>query len=566
MKMSHKSAWLFLLSLAAMMQVSCGGSNGSTSVAGSPKVAIKWPALSRVVNAPHYARSVVITFSSDLSPMNGLRWTGDRPSGTNESVVIYPNSVQPQSGGGFLDVSFTGIQGGKGEVVASVELRVFVESDGTVLNSDGQPLGEISADFNNVKSIKIETTHIELEAQEKISISGTTPFSFGRVVALPTDSLKFSLLSGGGNVELGRTSLRGLKEGDFVLQASLEGTELTTTKTMSVVPKVRQSRYLNRKPSALVGGAQSEHLWGIFKEFDSTTPRELSSMDPLSGQLTTIKSPIDDINRLALSQDENSLWLGSIDDSKISRLDLSTLEMSDSLDLVVREGDTNYFGRCNEITVNPGNPKEIAIAPSFSSGLGSGPVIVRNGLLLPERPNDTCTSLLYTDSTNLVGVIGDFPGTIAKYAIGESGVALTSTHPNILEAYGEKLVAKGARLFTSLGTVVDKSNMTVVSKVRDGAVNEGKPILVAVDSFSDKVWYGFPLNFRTINNFGGIFSVADGVIVRCYRASDLSLLDSATYKFPAPAYVPASMIRYGAKGLAIRLTQGVFIIENAPGS
>lgn len=525
--------WI-LFSLFALVLVACGGSSDNLI---APKAVIAWPSQTREINAPAYAASAVITLTPDSSRAP-ITWTADRPAGTGAQTLTYPGPQIPKNTTGALSVAFKSSAAGAGTTVATASVDVKVGEDGTILNSTGGALGTVGYS-TTLTGITVDAPNVAIGGSANVVVTG---HSSDGIVALPQDLITLSITSGDSFISLTNGVVTGIAEGSATIQANYES--FTASDTLAVtIPTVSFTRYAfpARKIAA---DLVHNKVWGTFSG-TSLYPNSIVDIDVATG---TIGTPIfvgAEPDAIGISPDGTVAYVGLNTTQTIKVVDLTNRTAGATLNYTQLDANTYPCA----IAVNPTNNNEIAIGvTSAQNGTQRGPYVIRTDgtAIAATFNNDGFQTLGWLSGTEIVRMQSGGGGGITKYGVTSTTVDKILNVMTNQNTLGDLQIASNSRIVSGDGRVFSDSTFSTLASLY---APEGFLGTVA-DPTHDMAWAAVggttnPLKLRTfeLNNYTttGLYTVA---------------MNNEAY---------LQIIRFGTTGIAIRSTNSVYVIPNAPG-
>ena len=251
----------------------------------------------------------------------------------------------------------------------------------------------------------------------------------------------------------------------------------------------------------------------------------VAKLNPATGQ---IESPVfvgSEPSRLALSDDQNTMYVALNGPYSVRKLDLTSGEASPPFYTGI---DSNSGVR--DMDVMPGSSDSIAIAPN-----SSGIAIYDSGI---KRPTTVSLSgeVEFTDATNLYTA----NGRVSRMGVSASGV--TELEFYAAGIYGE-FEADNGNLYGSNGRVFD----TAAQKIAGIFPLSGSDTALTVD--------------RQNNRAFGIASGSGNCTIYAYELDTYRLAGSITT--PCMQFLQRKLVRWGTNGLAFRAGNRVYLIQSS---
>jgi len=541
----------------------CGGSSGSsaTSVAILPKVTINWPDLTRGFEASKFAASARITVTPAVSGGQTALWIVDRPASNLAQTTTYSGTDVKVTGPVAIQVEFFSRSGVTGAGISYVAISGRISADGTLSDSEGNPLGNIASQ-GRIESI-VASGNDPLTGQLYTDVNGSAKavlsgrMSDGTVVALDQEKLAprvtSSMTLGSQFASSQGVSVTGIAEGTANVSYTLDG--LTASLQVNVSPRKVAMRVLDVQASALSYDPSRGQFWAAFGPTGSNA-YGFASVNPTTGAIGTSVSLAGEADLLTVSEDGVAAYAGFSSSGTVKKINLATGTVGSPISIGL-EGP----GRPTSISINPQNSDEAAVTvKGTASSAHWGPIIIRAGATLPnymQGPYSDMSRAAYLDSTTLVGASGEssnFPA--ARATVSATGCSQVASGVSVLPSFGlDALVVKSGQVFTSNGAVFSASTLTTSGQLdfNDIYSVSSRPSLVATDSSNSIVWLLFP------TQSGGNF-----YRIRAVNSNTLTFMGAVTIDGTIVG-TPKGLYRFGTKGIAVHTEQGIYAIDNAPG-
>ncbi|MEI7576375.1 MAG: hypothetical protein WCK51_05740 [Armatimonadota bacterium] len=539
----------------------CGGSSGSEAVGPSvlPKVTINWPDTTRQFEASKFAMSARIGVSPASSLGAVASWTVDRPSSTAQAMRTYAGTDIKVSGPVTISVGFYTGTGATGSLVSSAVISGRVALDGSLSDSEGNPIGSIAsqgklrgiiASASSSQFASLETT---VNSTAQILVTGLGEAN--SFIALNQEQLAPRLSSrvvlGSDIFSVNGATIQGLSEGSGLVSVALDG--LATDAQVKVSPRIATVRALDVKASAIAFDGTRNTFWAAFGP-TGTNANRFASVNPTTGVVSSGVSLGSEANLVSVSSDGTAAYVGLPSTSSIRKISLASGTIGPAVSVGL-EGP----GAPSSIAINPNNSDEVAVTVQGSVSSGNwGPVIVRSGVALPDYLRGSYSEMsrvIYLDDFTLVGASGQttqFP--TARASVTPTGCNLLASESDVLSTFGlTGLVLKNGQVFTSGGTVFDPVTLRRVDELRhpeDSNANLRTTFVVG-DASSSTVW---------------MLVAASGGSTYLLRS-----VDSTSRSFTGAVTVQnilgtvKGLYRVGPTGIAIHTDQSIYVIDNAPG-
>ena len=543
MKTNQPIAKFILLLTAVWLLVGCGGSGSATSNQITPKVVISWPTITREVNAPPYAGSaeITLTVGSSTTPSH---WFIDRPSGDAGQSIAYSSPDKGKAGPALLQVRFHSKAGAAGTEIASAAVSVQIDSNGTLLNSLGGPLGTVTYS-SEITGFFISRLSIAVDDAQPIIVSG---FANNTVVALPQSIVNITIVSNPENASVANGVLTGKKEGPFQLHVSFDSVQGNVP--MKVTPKIATYNRVAFPAKKMAWDPIHNKFWGTFG-LGSVYANSIVDVDPITGVIGNPISVGSKPNEIAISADGSTAYVGLDASSAVRKVNLNTRTAGATTSLT-------FFNEAVTVTsldVNPSNPDEFSacVQNIGSTGFG-GPLVFRGGVQVGTSPDFyTAYKAKYLAPDSMIGVQeGISSGSVYNIGVTGTSVDFLNKLDTNASLFGDISVTNGTAVLGN-GFVFDPSGISILGQL---LVESENALSATTDSTNNAAWVALqdanspnsaPYHLRKfdLSNFVPTASL------------DLQLLDQSEYLI--------QINRFGASGLAILSNQAFYVIPSAPG-
>jgi uncharacterized repeat protein (TIGR01451 family) len=292
----------------------------------------------------------------------------------------------------------------------------------------------------------------------------------------------------------------------------------------------------------------------IYASVPSTAVSNANSIaiiDPVAGTVTSFIPVGSGPNRLALSDDNQFLYVGLDGMGAVLRINLPSLTTDTTFSL-----GTNQFGTliADQIAVLPGSPHSVAVARRCAANVSppsNDVAIYDDGVMRTKTVSSLPPGRIQfsNDAGRLYGIdpYGE-PTIFYRMNVDTSGVVVADSEYNILNSAGcldIRFDRGDGLIYTTLGDVLDPVTVTVVGNF--SGLNFDTTVLP--DSTIDRTFF-------VTDNFGVTAEL------RAYRQSDLTFIRSL--QVPADLTGCCScykIIRWGTDGLVYRTSGHVYVIH-----
>ncbi|MEI7576330.1 MAG: hypothetical protein WCK51_05515 [Armatimonadota bacterium] len=538
----------------------CGGSSGAgENLTGIlPKATIDWPDISRGFQASKFALSARIRVTPSAEGGAVSSWVVDRPAGTSAQTRTYSGTDVKVTGPVSIEVQFLSGTGATGDTVATAVIAGRVLNDGSLRDSEGNPLGSVASEgtitelvaFGSDPSGEVGTT---VNATSKVILIGRT--GSGNFIALNqaqiAPRISSSVVSGASLVSAQGPNILGLAEGEGRVAFVLDGFRAETNVRIS--PRLASVRTLDVQASAIAYDWTRNQFWATF---NATGPNAngFTSINPTSGVLGTTVNIGGEASLLTVSGDGTAAYVSVPNTNSVTRISLATGAVGSPINVAL-EGS----GNPTSIAVNPVNGNEVAVTVKGTQSTANwGPVIIRDGAVLPNYITGSYSDMsrtAYLDSSTLIGASGEttaFP--TAKATVSSNGCVLAAVQNEVLPGFGmTSLITKDGKGVTNNGTVFDGSTLSRSAQLdyEESSVVNSRASFVTTDTTNNLVWF--------------LFLGQDGFVsrIRAVDTNTWTFTDAVTAKGIQGEV--RGLHRFGTNGIAIHTTQAIYTIDAAPG-
>ncbi|WP_042724213.1 M36 family metallopeptidase [Chthoniobacter flavus] len=191
----------------------------------------------------------------------------------------------------------------------------------------------------------------------------------------------------------------------------------------------------------------------------------ITPLDPVTQAFGTPIPVGTNPSKLAVSDDNQFLFVGLRGASTVSRIALASQSINLQINLGSASGSSLY---AEDIQVVPGNPHAIVV--SRDTGSSNYGVAIFDDAVQRTTTVDgyyIASSIAFGSSPNTVyGANGDDSGfEFRRFTISSSGIVQQDSLSDAFQQYGTKLRASGNLLFGSDGTVIDPVNRNLVARL-----------------------------------------------------------------------------------------------------
>ncbi|HEY6805354.1 MAG TPA: Calx-beta domain-containing protein [Pyrinomonadaceae bacterium] len=323
----------------------------------------------------------------------------------------------------------------------------------------------------------------------------------------------------------------------------------TPTPTPAPTPAPGELRKLTLQTRQLVADSAGQNVFASVQADATSNANTITTIDPVAGTVTSTAPVGNDPRVMAISDDNQFIYVGLDGDRAVRRFDVATRTAGPQFSLGV---DPQFGGlAAQDIAVMPGQPNTIAVARRRvnTSPQHGGVAIFDNGVQRQiTTPSGTGSNAIeFSRSPNVL--YGQNTETtesgFRKMGIASCGVstATVSHFPNLVSDFH---ISNGL-LFTNSGAAIDPETGIQLG----GYAGSGSGVLLA-DPASGKVY-----KISASSTSSVILDVFD--MQKFVPLLSMRVILPGEFNFPSAL----SLVRWGQHGLAFNTFQGVYLLENA---
>jgi len=486
-----------LLTFATLfVLLGCGGDGVGESASAVARVAVDWSARSRGFSGPASAQSVEITIRGGKN----LTFKQDRATTLGAYTAEYVSPSPVAVGIHQIDLKFFGEQGCAGAVVGTASVAAKVSADGSLVRSDGTPLGSIQTDAT-IAIVEVVAGQTVFAGSSK-QLSFTTKDSVGQVVAVSAGSAFFTISAGGTHLDLSASGVaQGLAPGEASVVVTVDG-KVSPAVAVAVTAPEPTVRSFAANTNRLACDASRNLLYATVPPIDATHPNSFVAFNPTTGAVTNSISLASEPYELAVSDDFQYAYAALNATGEIVQINLGTFTIERTFPISPVRKD--WIG---QMKVRPGHPSQLAVSHNISGGSESAVTLFDSGVALPNGSNPA-QALAFGDASTLY--VGNF-GKMKRYSVDSTGLTQTLSNDNAPGYSYAYLAHAGGRLFVNSYGVLSGTTMNILGTFP----NRLKNSLVVPDQSRD---YAFGLTWdiqpgRTFqvfrpSNFSKVLEVA----------------------------------------------------------
>ena len=334
--------------------------------------------------------------------------------------------------------------------------------------------------------------------------------------------------------------------------------------TIKVIAGSNYLRTVNLPANALVWNSQQQVIYAAVAASSSSNASSIVAIDPTTGNIVARETMPGEPNLLAISGDQQYLYVGITATATILRLNLPAL----TKDIQWSVGPTPPANDANSIygmQVAPGLPHTLGVAQETASQGGASELaIYDDGVLRPNPGNAVIQPSGYINvfawggdaSTIYATENAETPSAEWIFSINAQGAALTATNPGAFSGSVPQLFYDSSenRLYDTGGDVVDPTTGTSLGSIPSNAAS------FAIDSAQHRVFFmrGAPFQSTLNTNSAAQISVFDQDHFTAEGVIELPAVDSSS---PAPGEGAACLIRWGTAGLAFNTGTNIYVLD-----
>jgi hypothetical protein len=484
-----------------------GGGGGGDSQQGTfvpMRVAIRWAARSRDLSAPSAALSAAVTLaraSADGGDASFIVKRRRDPAAYTE-VASSPSPVRV--GVSPLTVRFYAQDNGGGSLVGQADAEVLLQSDGSLVQPDGSPLGDIVT-YGTIATIEVTPGQTVLVGQDQV-LTFTARDAANNVLAITPGSVFFTLQAGVGFLSVDASgNAHGIASGTATVVANVDVRQ--SPPQMVLVTTPIQIRRLNFQANDIAYEPKSGKLFASVSSGDvSGHGNGIMVIDPSTATITNSVAVGSEANRIAISDDGHYLYVGLDLTGAVRRVDLQTMKA----DLQFTLGSDSILGTryCRDIAVMPGSPHTVAVSMRYTqvSPDTAGVAIFDDGV---QRTN-TVDGRNYADWIAFGATPGRlygcyYYGDLSRMTVDANGISLVDYRQNIVGT-DNQIQFFGGALYSSGGHAADPESYSLLGTYNPGPDGYalGTTNGFTVDLGANRAYYlayGFNSSFLTLYGF-----------------------------------------------------------------
>ena len=546
--------YLVILSAIVFGTTGCGGSGGGNSSAKpvTPVISISWPARALAFQGPTSAQSAVIELRGASTAGKDVAFIANRIN-SSQSVQSYTCPVAVRPGVHPLVIHFDAAMNGVGGEVATAAATVQITPTGSVLRSDGKPLGNIgfTSAIGSVYVLQSQTATIG--QPYAIQVGATDKNNY--ILALSPGSATFKVIQGNQASIDASQNLVVTTLGSVTVQATIDGVS-SGYMDIGVQAPLAKLRSVNLTTNALVLKPQTGTLWTSVPSTAASHGNEVVEIDPVAGSILGGVFAGSEPGPLGISGDGTTLFVGLTGALAIQPIKTATRTLGTIFSL--SNPQSSYDPPATQIQVQPGSTNTIAVVRNPGSSLG--PELYIGGVQAPNALGGySGTSVTFSSATELFSYDGYTSGyELIDASIDGQGITQLSSTQGLINGYGVTIAYVAGRIYASDGSIIDAATKTRIGQfnLTGGGNNSSQAISFTIDAANHRAFFisnGFSSN-SSVMAFDTTTFLPVGVVN----------LPSLTFDQGLGSNSP-NLVRFGQKGLAFRTPTGVYFLDTAPG-
>jgi hypothetical protein len=274
----------------------------------------------------------------------------------------------------------------------------------------------------------------------------------------------------------------------------------------------------------------------------------IAVIDPETGTVLSSVFVGDDPGKLALSDDQQFLYVGLKQASKLVRVDLNSLQVTQSVNL----GSSSQFGAlfAEDIEVLPGRPKSVAVSlvRKAASPRFDHVVVFDDGVARANRAYEFSASPLICQSGRADTLYGaedaSSDAAFRRLSIDSNGISFTQKTKGVLDVVYSDMVYAAGRVYFADGRVVNPEAANGPALVHTFPTPEGASSL-AIDPGLQRAFY------------------LPGDVIKIFDTNTFAVLEPIQLPGAHDFYPRPGLTRWGYNGLAFITRETVVLLTSA---
>ncbi len=374
----------------------------------------------------------------------------------------------------------------------------------------------------------------------------------------------FSTSSGSIQVSIPASGLAQVGNVTVSLTNPAPGGGTSNIATVKVIAGTNYLRTVNLPANALVWNPRQQVIYAAIAASASTNASSIVAIDPTTGNIVARQTMPGEPNLLAISGDQQYLYVGITATATILRLNLPAL----TTDIQWSVGPTPPANAATSIygmQVAPGLAHTLGVTQETASQGGTSELaIYDDGVLRANTGNAVIQPSGYVNafawgadaSTIYATEDTETPSAEWIFSINTQGAALTGTNLGAFNGGEPQLIydPNENRLYDPGGDVVDPATGTSLGSFPVSAAN------FAIDSAQHRVYFPRGAPFQSTINTNSVPQIAVFDQDR-FTAEGVIELPAVDNSSPAPGSGAACLIRWGTAGLAFNTGTNIYILD-----
>jgi sugar lactone lactonase YvrE len=490
--------------------------------------------------------NVFLSFSASDSTLYGSVSFGGLQTLSIDSSGVTLASTTPFSVGG--DIQFQ-----NGLVYSSLGKVVNPSTNTLVGTFAGVGSGPFVVDSTVGRAYYIIGNSTNLDQTVTLRAFDINTFlSLGEITISDVDGAATSLVRWGPNGLAFRTAGNQL----FLIQTSLipSATPVPSptptpiaTPTPTPTPVELSVRQIQLNTKDLIYNSSNQTIYSSVPSSAGSTGNSIALINPTTGAVAAPVFVGSEPNKLALSDDGQSLYVGLDGAASVRRFDIASQTAGSQFFL----GSVQFSGPflASDIAVMPGSPSTVAVARG--GGFDASIAIYENGVRRTNTSNGAGNDIEFGASpTRLYSSGTGFGSGILRHVVNGSGVTFESTAQG---GNGGKMVFANGLIYTANGSVIDPEPGVLKGTFTGTGLSFNS--IMAVDVALGRAYF---------------LSIPSGLtaLLRVYDINTFLPLGQVTipnigFTQNPDGFQFSSLVRWGENGLAFRTTTHVMLIQSS---
>jgi hypothetical protein len=330
---------------------------------------------------------------------------------------------------------------------------------------------------------------------------------------------------------------------------------------LSVISGSNYVRTVNLPASDMVWNPQQQVIYASVAASSSTSPSSIVAIDPGSGNVVATQAMPAEPSLLAISGDQQYLYVGMKPIGSIARLKLPGL--TPDIQWVVGPASTGtYPPSISDIEVAPGQPHTVAVTQEVGSSGATELAIYDDNVMRPKTGNASVPPIGFVsvirwgaDASTIYGTENtESGGPEFIYSVNAQGVTLAETYLGALGGFAAQLAydSNEDRLYDASGDVVDAATGRALGTFPASGYT------FTVDSAQHRVYFlGETLNRDGVSAMGTQISAFD----QDRFTIKGSIVLPSTSTGGGPGGIAPVLVRWGTTGLAFNSASNIYLLD-----